>query len=57
MVTASSRAPNRIGIQLVQLDQRGRGINRVHDVVERLGQFVNVFAIDGRHEGAIQARR
>ena len=42
-------------LELVQLHQCGRCIDGVHDVVERLGQFVDVFAIDGGDEGAIQA--
>ena len=39
----------------VAAHEAGRGIDGVHDVVERLGQDVDVLAADGRDEGAVQA--
>ncbi len=41
-------------VQPIQPDQRGRRVDRVHHVVERRGQLVDVFAIERRDEGAIE---
>ncbi len=44
-------------IEPVQPDQRRRRVDRVHDVVERPGQRVDVFAIERRDEGAVEPLR
>ena len=43
------------GVQAVQTDHRRRRVNRVHHVVERTRQRVDVFAIDGRDKRAVEA--
>ena len=42
-------------LQPVQSDERRRRVDRVHDVVERPGECVDVLAVDRRDEGAVQA--
>ena len=54
MICASSRAPKRTRVEAVQPDQRRRRVDRVHHVVERARQRVDVFAVERRHERAVQ---
>ena len=42
-------------VEPVEPDQRGRGVDRVHHVVERAGERVDVFAVERRDEGPVQA--
>ena len=39
---------------VVERDERRGGIDRIHDVIERARERVNVFAIDRRHERLVQ---
>ncbi len=39
---------------LVEPGHGGRRVDGIHDVVERDGQRVNVFAVERRHEGPVQ---
>ena len=54
MSEASSRAPYGMRRDAVAADHRGRGVDGVHHVVERLGQRVDVLAVDRGDEGAVQ---
>ena len=42
-------------VDVVEPDDRGRRVDRVHHVVERPGQRVDVFAVERRDEGAVAA--
>ena len=42
-------------VDLIEPDDRRRGVDRVHDVVERPGERVDIFAVERRHERAMQA--
>ena len=42
-------------VDLIEADDRRGGVDRVHHVVERPGEGVDVFAIERRDEGAVQA--
>ena len=55
MMCASSRAPGPHGVDVVEPDDRRRRVDRVHHVVERSRQRVDVFAIERRHERAVEA--
>ena len=55
MICASSRAPNRTVSSRYRRIERGRRVDRVHHVVERPGQRVDVFAVDRRDERAVEA--
>ena len=52
---ASSRASGRTLLDLIEPDDRRRRVDRVHHVVERPGQRVDVLAVERRDEGAVQA--
>ena len=52
---ASSRASGRTLLDLIQPDDRGRRVDRIHHIVEDTGQRVDVFAIERGDEGAMQA--
>ena len=41
-------------VEPVEADQRRRRVDRVHHVVERAGQRVDVFAVERRDERAVQ---
>ena len=41
-------------VDVVEPDDRRRGIDRVHDIVERTRQRVDVFAVQRRNERAVQ---
>ena len=55
MICASSRAPKRTDVEPVEADQRRRRVDRVHHVVERPRQRVDVLAIERRDERAVEA--
>ena len=44
-------------VEPVQPDQRGRRVDRIHDVVERPGERVDVFAVERRDERAVEPLR
>ena len=54
MILASSRAPKRTRSMLYSGTRRGGVVDRIHHVVERAGQRVDVFAVDRRHERLVQ---
>ena len=43
------------GLEAIQPDQRRRGVNRIHHVVERPRQREDVLAVERRDEGAVEA--
>ena len=55
MMCASSRAPGRTRVDVVEPDDRGRRVDGIHHVVERPRQRVDVLAIERGDEGAVQA--
>ncbi len=54
MIWASSRTPDRTRVEAIQADERRRRVDRIHDVVERARELVNVLAVERRDERAIQ---
>ena len=55
MMRVSSRVSGRTTLIWYKPDDRGAGVDGVHDVVERARQAVDVFPIERRHERAVQA--
>ena len=55
MICASSRAPKRTRVEPVEPDERRRRVDRVHHVVERPRQRVDVLAVERRDERPVQA--